>query len=327
MPIAAPLLEVHDLRKLFEIRRGAWGHSTGYVRAVESVSFTISRREVLGLAGESGSGKSTVGRSLLRLIEPTSGTVRFDGIDLLSLDRAEFRHFRRRAQMVFQDPYGSLDPRMTVAESISEPLIVQQLARSERLARDRVAALLDLVALGAEYMDRRPSELSGGQRQRVGIARALAVEPEFIVADEPVSALDVSIQAQIVNLLADLRARLGLAMLLISHDVAVMAHLCDRIAVMYLGRIMEVAPSRRLVRSPQHPYTAALLSAVPNPDPEMRRERRLLEGDMPSPVNPPSGCVFRTRCPHAIPECSITIPQLREVAPDHFKACLRDNIA
>ena len=327
MPIAATLLDVHDLRKWFEIRRGVWGQSTGYVRAVENVSFTISRREVLGLAGESGSGKSTVGRSLLRLIEPSSGTIRFDGIDLLGLDRAELRQFRRRAQMVFQDPYGSLDPRMTVAESISEPLIVQQLARSERRARERVAALLDLVALGAEYMDRRPSELSGGQRQRVGIARALAVEPEFIVADEPVSALDVSIQAQIVNLLADLRARLGLAMLLISHDIAVMAHLCDRIAVMYLGRIMEVAPSRSLVRSPQHPYTAALLSAVPNADPEMRRERRLLEGDVPSPVNPPSGCVFRTRCSHSIAACSSIVPQLREVAPEHFKACLRDDIA
>ena len=327
MPIAAPLLDVRDLRKWFEVRRGVFGQPAGYVRAVENVSFTISRQEVLGLAGESGSGKSTVGRSLLRLIEPTSGTIGFDGIDLLHLDRAELRQFRRRAQIVFQDPYGSLDPRMTVAESVSEPLIVQRLARSERLARDRVAALLDLVALGPEYMDRRPNELSGGQRQRVGIARALAVGPEFIVADEPVSALDVSIQAQIVNLLADLRARLGLAMLLISHDIAVMAHLCDRIAVMYLGRIMEIAPSRHLVRSPRHPYTVALLSAVPSADPEMRRDRKLLEGDVPSPVNPPSGCVFRTRCPHAIPECSSTVPQLREVAPGHFKACLRDDIS
>ena len=248
-----PLLDVRDLRKWFEIRRGVLRQPAGHVKAVESVSFTIGRQEVLGLAGESGSGKSTVGRSLLRLIEPTSGAIHFDGIDLLRLDPAGLRQFRRRAQIVFQDPFGSLDPRMTVAESVSEPLVVQGLARSERLARDRVAALLDLVALGTEFMDRRPGELSGGQRQRVGIARALAVGPEFIVADEPVSALDVSIQAQIVNLLADLRTRLGLAMLLISHDIAVMAHLCDRIAVMYLGRIMEIAPSRHLVRSPQHP--------------------------------------------------------------------------
>jgi oligopeptide/dipeptide ABC transporter ATP-binding protein len=327
MPIAAPLLDVRDLRKWFEIGRSVLGRPAGYVRAVESVSFTISRQEVLGLAGESGSGKSTVGRSLLRLIEPTSGAVRFDGIDVLRLGRAELRQFRRRAQIVFQDPYGSLDPRMTVAESVSETLIVQRLARSQKQARDRVAALLDLVALGREYMDRRPRELSGGQRQRVGIARALAVEPEFIVADEPVSALDVSIQAQIVNLLADLKARLGLAMLLISHDIAVMAHLCDRIAVMYLGRIMEIAPSRLLLRSPQHPYTAALLRAVPTADPEIRRERKLLEGDVPSPVNPPSGCVFRTRCPHAVAACSSTVPQVREVAPGHFKACLRDDIA
>jgi len=326
MPIASPLLDVHGLRKWFEIRRGVLRQPVGHVRAVENVSFTISRQEILGLAGESGSGKSTVGRSLLRLIEPTSGTVHFDGIDLLQLDRAELRRFRRRAQIVFQDPYGSLDPRMTVAEAVSEPLIVQRLVPSERLARDRVAALLDLVAMGPEYMDRRPSELSGGQRQRVGIARALSVEPEFIVADEPVSALDVSIQAQIVNLLADLKRRLGLAMLLISHDIAVMAHLCDRIAVMYLGRIMEIAPSRELVGAPRHPYTAALLSAVPNPDPELRRERLLLEGDVPSPVNPPSGCVFRTRCPSAIPACASTVPQLREIAPGRFKACLRDDV-
>lgn len=326
MTLAPPLLNVRNLRKWFEIRRGALRRAVGHVRAVEDVSFTISRQEILGLAGESGSGKSTIGRSLLRLIEPTSGAVHFDGMDVLQLDGAELRHFRRRAQIVFQDPYGSLDPRMTVAEAISEPLIVQKLVSSERLARDRVAALLDLVAMGSEYMDRRPSELSGGQRQRVGIARALAVEPEFIVADEPVSALDVSIQAQIVNLLADLKQRLGLAILLISHDIAVMGHLCDRIAVMYLGRIMEVAPSRDLVEAPRHPYTAALLSAVPSPDPDLRRERLILEGDVPSPVSPPSGCVFRTRCPFAISECSATVPQLREIAPGRFKACLRDDV-
>lgn len=326
MPTPASLIDVRSLRKWFEIRRGAFGRPIGYVHAVEDVSFTINRHEVLGLAGESGSGKSTVGRMLLRLIEPTAGTIHFDGTDLLRLDRRSLRRFRQRSQIVFQDPYGSLDPRMTIAESIGEPLIVQGLARSQRHARDRVAALLYLVALGAEYLDRRPAELSGGQRQRVGIARALSVEPEFIVADEPVSALDVSIQAQIVNLLAGLRARLGLAMLLISHDIAVMAHLCDRIAVMYLGRIMEIAPSHRLVRAPQHPYTSALLSAVPSTDPDKQSERKLLEGDVPSPSNPPSGCVFRTRCPYAIPQCAAEIPALRQVAPDHLKACLRDDV-
>jgi peptide/nickel transport system ATP-binding protein len=326
MRIASPLLDVRDLRKRFEIRRGAFRQLVGHVHAVENVSFAIRREEVLGLAGESGSGKSTVGRSVLRLIEPTSGAVTFDGTDLLQLAPAELRRFRRRAQIIFQDPYGSLDPRMTVAEAVSEPLIVQKLAASARLARDRAAELLALVAMGPEYMDRRPGELSGGQRQRVGIARALSVKPEFIVADEPASALDVSIQAQIINLLAQLKMRFGLAMLFISHDIAVMAHLCDRIAVMYLGRIMEIGPSRELVRAPQHPYTAALLSAVPNPDPEQRVERQLLEGDVPSPANPPSGCVFRTRCRFAIAACASTVPPLREVAPGRLKACLRDDV-
>jgi oligopeptide transport system ATP-binding protein len=319
-------LDVRDLRKRFDIRRGTFRQLVGHVHAVEYVSFAIHRQEVLGLAGESGSGKSTVGRSVLRLIEPTSGAVTFDGIDLLQLAPADLRRFRRRAQIIFQDAYGSLDPRMTVAEAVSEPLIVQRLVASERLARDRVAELLALVAMGPEYMERRPGELSGGQRQRVGIARALSVKPEFIVADEPASALDVSIQAQVINLLADLRRRLGLAMLFISHDIAVMAHLCDRIAVMYLGRIMEIGPSRKLVHSPQHPYTAALLSAVPNPDPEQRRERLLLEGDVPSPAKPPSGCVFRTRCRFALPACANTVPPLREVAPGRLKACLRDDV-
>jgi len=326
MPVSSPLLDVRDLRKRFQIRRGPFRQLVGHVHAVEDVSFAIHREEVLGLAGESGSGKSTVGRCVLRLIEPTAGAITFDGIDLLQLAPAELRRFRRRAQLIFQDAYGALDPRMTVAEAVSEPLIVQKLVASERLARDRVAELLALVAMGPEYMERRPGELSGGQRQRVGIARALSVKPEFIVADEPASALDVSIQAQVINLLADLKRRLGLAMLFISHDIALMAHLCDRIAVMYLGRIMEVAPSRELVHAPQHPYTAALLSAVPNPDPEQRRERQLLDGDVPSPVNPPSGCVFRTRCRFAIAACASTVPQLREVAPGRFKACVHDDV-
>jgi oligopeptide transport system ATP-binding protein len=326
MPVASPFVDVRGLRKRFEIRRGPFRQLIGHVQAVENVSFAIHREEVLGLAGESGSGKSTVGRSVLRLIEPTSGAVTIDGINLLQLAPAELRRFRRRAQIIFQDTYGSLDPGMTVAEAVSEPLIVQKLVASKRLARDRVAELLALVAMGPEYMERRPGELSGGQRQRVGIARALSVKPEFIVADEPASALDVSIQAQVINLLADLRRRLGLAMLFISHDIAVMAHLCDRIAVMYLGRIMEIGPSRDLVHTPQHPYTAALLSAVPNPDPAQRRERPLLEGDVPSPTNPPSGCVFRTRCRFAVLACASTVPPLREVAPGRLTACLRDDV-
>jgi len=326
MPTSSPLLEVRDLSKRFEVRRGALRQIVGHVHAVEGASFTIDRKEVLGLAGESGSGKSTVGRLLLRLIEPTSGQIRFDGNDLSQLRGAELRRFRRRAQIVFQDPYGSLDPRMTVAEAVSEPLIVQKLVASQRLARDRVAELLALVAIGPEYMDRRPTELSGGQRQRVCIARALSVKPEFIVADEPASALDASIQAQVINLLANLKTRLGLAMLFISHDIAVMAHLCDRIAVLYLGRIMEIGPSFELVGRPKHPYTAALLSAVPNPDPELRRERPLLEGEVPSPVSPPSGCVFRTRCRFAIAACASTVPPLRQIDQDRFKACLRDDV-
>ena len=326
MPTSSPLLEVRDLCKRFEVRRWGLRQIAGHVHAVEGASFTIDRKEVLGLAGESGSGKSTVGRLLLRLIEPTSGQIRFDGNDLSQLSAAELRRFRRRAQIVFQDPYGSLDPRMTVAEAVSEPLIVQHLVASQRLARDRVAELLALVAIGPEYMDRRPGELSGGQRQRVCIARALSVKPEFIVADEPASALDASIQAQVINLLANLKTRLGLAMLFISHDIAVMAHLCDRIAILYLGRIMEIGPSFELVCRPKHPYTAALLSAVPNPDPEQRRERPLLEGEVPSPVNPPSGCVFRTRCRFAIAACASTVPPLRQIDQDRFKACLRDDV-
>jgi oligopeptide/dipeptide ABC transporter ATP-binding protein len=326
MPTSSPLLQVRDLSKRFEVRRGVFRHTAGHVHAVEGASFTIDRKEVLGLAGESGSGKSTVGRLLLRLIEPTSGQIRFDGNDLSQLSATALRQFRRRAQIVFQDPYGSLDPRMTVAEAVSEPLIVQKLVASQRRARDRVAELLALVAIGPEYLDRRPAELSGGQRQRVCIARALSVKPEFIVADEPASALDASIQAQVINLLANLKTRLGLSMLFISHDIAVMAHLCDRIAVLYLGRIMEIGPSLALVTRPKHPYTAALLSAVPNPDPELRRERPLLEGEVPSPASPPSGCVFRTRCRFAIAACASTVPPLRQIDERRFMACLRDDV-
>ena len=324
--MAAPLLDVRNLRKWYEIRRGVFRSVHGHVRAVDDVSFTIGEREVLGLAGESGSGKSTIGRSILRLIEPSAGEVSFRGRDVRRLNRTELRLFRREAQIVFQDPYGSLDPRMTVRDILAEPLQVQRLCAGGREMTDRIVELLAMVSMGPEFLARRPRELSGGQRQRIGIARAVAVSPSLLVADEPVSALDVSIQAQVINLLTDLKQRLGLALLFISHDIAVMAHLSDRIAVMYLGKIMEIGPSRELVRAPRHPYTGALLSAVPDPEPARRARRIILKGDIPSPASPPSGCVFRTRCPHAIAPCAEEIPALREVAPGHFKACIRDDI-
>jgi oligopeptide/dipeptide ABC transporter ATP-binding protein len=325
--MTVPLLDVRNLRKWYEVRRGVFRSVRGHVRAVDDVSFTIGEREVLGLAGESGSGKSTVGRSILRLIEPSAGQVLFRGEDVRGFSRGQLRLFRRNAQIVFQDPYGSLDPRMTIREILAEPFQVQALCTSRREMIDRIVELLAMVSIGPEFLTRRPRELSGGQRQRIGIARAIAVNPSLLVADEPVSALDVSIQAQVINLLSDLRQRLGLALLFISHDIAVMAHLSNRIAVMYLGKIMEIGPSRDIVRAPRHPYTIALLSAVPDPEPGRRSARIVLKGDMPSPVTPPSGCVFRTRCPHAIAACAETIPLLREVAPGHLKACIRDDIA
>ena len=323
---AEPLLVVENLRTWFEIRRGVIPRAVGAVRAVDDVSFTVRAREVLGLAGESGSGKSTIGRSVLRLIEPTSGRITFDGEDVRALGPEALRRFRRKAQIVFQDPFAALDPRMTVAEIVAEPLRVQGLYTVARTRHDRVVSLLESVGLSAEFLPRKPDQMSGGQRQRVVIARALAVDPLFIVADEPVSALDVSVQAQIVNLLEDLRERLGLAMLFISHDIAVMEYLSDRIAVIYLGRLMEVGPSEELCRNPKHPYTEALLSAVPDPDPSRRGKRVLLSGDIPSPVNPPSGCVFRTRCPYAQPECARVVPPLRAATPDRFVACLREDV-
>jgi peptide/nickel transport system ATP-binding protein len=321
--VSAALLEVRNLRKLFPIRGGLLNRVVGNVQAVQDATFTLGRGEIVGLVGESGSGKSTLGRSILRLTEPTSGEVLFDGRDVLALRGHEMRRMRREMQIVFQDPFASLDPRMTIEAIIGEPLSIHKLAsRAERPAK--IAELLELVGLSAGYRKRYPHQFSGGQRQRIGIARALAVKPSFIVADEPVSALDVSVQAQIVNLIQDLQQRLGLTMLFIAHDLPVVEHLCDRVMVMYLGRIMELAPSRRLYGAPKHPYTEALLSAAPIPDPARKRERILLAGDIPSPVNPPSGCVFRTRCPYAIPECAQTVPPLREVAPGHYKACIRD---
>src|SRR5262249_2714055 len=265
MNAEAPLLEVRDLRKSYEVRRGVIPRVQGHVRAVDRVSFSVRPGEVLGIAGESGSGKSTIARCVLRLIEPTSGEIKFGGREVTHLDRHGLRLFRRKAQMIFQDPYGSLDPLMTIGEIIAEPLQVQGLATSRGERRKRVLDLLEMVALGSDYIDRRPHGLSGGQRQRVGIARALAVGPEFIVADEPVSALDVSIQAQIVNLLEELKQRLNLAMLFISHDIAVLDHISDRIAIVYLGRVMEIGPAQALTQAPRHPYTEALLSAVPEP--------------------------------------------------------------
>jgi oligopeptide/dipeptide ABC transporter ATP-binding protein len=320
------ILDVRHLRTWFDIRRGVIPHVVGHVKAVDDVSFAIRPNEVLGLAGESGSGKTTIGRSVLRLVEPTAGEVRFKGVDVTRLDARALRLFRRKAQIIFQDPYSSLDPRMTVEEIVAEPLRVQGLLPSRRARHERVVALLDSVSLSGDFLTRRPRELSGGQRQRVGIARALAVDPEFIVADEPVASLDMSIQAQIVNLLHDIRERLGLALLFISHDIAVMEHLSDRIAVMYLGKIMEIGPRRAICDTPRHPYTEALLSAVPDPDPARRRRRIVLEGDIPSPANPPSGCVFRTRCRYAQAACAETVPALRLVGADHYKACLRDDV-
>ncbi|MEJ5337364.1 MAG: dipeptide ABC transporter ATP-binding protein [Thermus sp.] len=320
------LLEVKDLKKHFPIRGGILSRVVGSVKAVDGVSFAIKKGEVLGLVGESGSGKTTVGRTLLRLIEPTGGRIFFGGEDITELPKDRLRPYRRRMQIIFQDPFSSLNPRMTVGDIIAEPLIIHGLAKDPKERTERVAELLKLVGLSPDHMRRYPHEFSGGQRQRIGIARALAVAPEFIVADEPVSALDVSIQAQVVNLLQDLKEELGLTLLFIAHDLAVVEYISDRVAVMYLGKVMELASSRELYRNPKHPYTEALLSAVPIPDPTVKRERIVLQGDIPSPINPPSGCVFRTRCRYALPECAHTVPELKEVAPGHFKACIRDDI-
>jgi len=312
------LLSVRGLKMYF-------GQPRRPVRAVDGVTFEIARGEVLGLVGESGSGKSTIGRSVVRLIEPTAGEIRYAGTDLVPLRARALRPFRRRLQIIFQDPYASLNTRRRVSDTVGEALATHGLHTGSARAA-RIAELLSLVGLAPEHAERFPHEFSGGQRQRIGIARALAVEPEFIVADEPVSALDVSIQAQVLNLLSDLRERFDLTMLFISHDLDVVEYMCDRIVVLYLGKVMEVAPAPTLYRSPQHPYTQALLAASPRPDPKARRTRRLLQGDIPSPIDPPSGCVFRTRCPFALPACAHDVPALREVAPGHFKACLRDDL-
>jgi oligopeptide transport system ATP-binding protein len=320
---AAPLLSVRDLRTHFTVRGATPFSRKKTVRAVDGLDFDLARGQILSLVGESGSGKTTAGRSILRLIEPTAGQITFDGADLRALGPAALRATRRRMQIIFQDPFASLNPRMSVGGIIAEGMKLHGIGTGSRDRRDRVAALLERVGLSGDQMSRYPHEFSGGQRQRIGIARALAVEPEFILADEPVSALDVSIQAQVLNLLQDLREDLGLTMVFIAHDLSVVEYLSDRVAVMYLGRIMEIADARDIYARPLHPYTEALLSAAPVPEPGARRKRILLKGETPSPISPPSGCVFRTRCPIAGPECAEAVPPLREVARSHRVACIK----
>jgi len=318
--VAPPMLEVHDLKKHFPIRRGILRRTTGHVLAVDGVSFSIRAGETLGLVGESGCGKSTVGRTILRLIEPTDGRIKVNGEDITNLEKAALRPVRRRMQIIFQDPYSSLDPRMSAGDIVGEPLRVHAIDGPRQRAA-RVAEIFARVGLRKAQMDSYPHQFSGGQRQRIGIARALALEPDLIIADEPVSSLDVSIQAQILNLMMDLQRELGLAYLFISHNLAVVEHISHRIAVMYLGRIVEYADKQTLFTAPLHPYSESLLQAVPVPDPAVKRHKRVLQGDVPSPVNPPSGCHFHTRCPYAVERCRHETPALREVRPGQLVAC------
>ncbi len=319
--MSAALLEVTDLKKHFPIYKGVFSKVSGHVYAVDGVSFSIARGETLGLVGESGCGKSTVGRTLLRLLEPTAGTVKVAGEDITHLEGERLLPYRRRMQMIYQDPYASLNPRMTAGEIVVEPMVVHDVGTpAER--REKVASLFDRVGLRPEAVSRYPHEFSGGQRQRIGIARALALNPDLIVGDEPVSALDVSIQAQIINLLMDLQDEFGLSYLFVAHDLAVVEHISHRVAVMYLGRIVEMTDRKSLFEMPLHPYTEALLSAVPIPKASARaRKRVILTGDVPSPINPPSGCHFHARCPYAMPRCKTEAPPLREVVPGHVAAC------
>jgi oligopeptide/dipeptide ABC transporter ATP-binding protein len=317
--MSVPLLEVRNLVKHFPVRKGLFGRAEGAVRAVDGVSFDLSKGETLALVGESGCGKSTTGRLVLRLLEPTMGIVRFDGVDLFAYTEPDMREQRRSMQIIFQDPFASLNPRMTVGQTLEEPLALHGLAAGRR--DKRVRELLSLVGLPTEYARRYPHEFSGGQRQRIGIARALAVEPRMIVCDEPVSALDVSIQAQVVNLLVDLQRRFGLAYIFIAHDLAVVKFIATRVAVMYLGKIVELADKRALFAEPRHPYTQALLSSIPVPRPGLERPRVILAGDVPSPSDPPSGCRFRTRCPHARALCAEKEPPLEAPLDGHAVAC------
>ena len=315
-----PLLCVRNLKKYFPIRKGILSRVNAHVQAVDDISFEIGKGETFGLVGESGCGKTTAGRAILRLIEPDSGEVQFDGVDLLKLSAGDLRRKRRDMQIIFQDPYASLNPRMTIRSIVAEPFVIHGTAEgSER--NDRVADLLKTVGLDPDVMNRYPHEFSGGQRQRIGIARALALKPKLIVADEPVSALDVSIQAQIINLLADLQQQLGLTYLFISHAIPVIEHISNRIGVMYLGKLVEVGTSAQICISPKHPYTQALLSAVPIPDPDLKKQRIVLKGDVPTPINPPSGCRFHTRCPIAVDRCKVEEPGLRTLSDGRLGAC------
>jgi oligopeptide transport system ATP-binding protein len=315
------LLEVRDLRKYFPVTKGfIFQRQVGAVKAVDDISFFIRKGETLGLVGESGCGKTTTGRVILRLQEPSKGEALFEGRDIFKLGKEELRRLRRDMQIIFQDPYSSLNPRMTVGDIIGEPLEIHRLARGKEKVR-RVQELLEVVGLSPYHANRYPHEFSGGQRQRIGIARALAVNPKLIIADEPVSALDVSIQAQVLNLLEELQREFGLTYLFIAHDLSVVKHISDRIAVMYLGKIVELAETEELFSNPQHPYTEALLSAVPIPNPEMRRERIILPGDVPSPINPPSGCRFHTRCLYAQPSCKVDEPAFVDIGGGHYLAC------
>ncbi len=313
------LLEVKNLTKFFSVKKGIIGGNRGIVKAVDDVSFIIKKGETLGLVGESGCGKTTTGRTIIRLFEPTKGQIIFDGQDIT---KTQMKPYRKKMQMIFQDPYASLDPRMTVADIVGEPMDIHGLEKgSDR--KDKIYKLLDMVGLNKEQSNRYPHEFSGGQRQRIGIARALAVQPEFIVCDEPISALDVSIQAQIVNMLEDLQSELGLTYLFIAHDLSMVKHISNRVGVMYLGKLIELAESAELYKNPTHPYTQALLSAIPIADPAASRqkERIILEGDVPSPINPPSGCRFRTRCRYAMKICEEIEPAFEEISPGHFCAC------
>ncbi|HXH25407.1 MAG TPA: ABC transporter ATP-binding protein [Vicinamibacterales bacterium] len=319
-----PLVQVRNLKKFFPVTEGViFSKTVAEVKAVDGVSFDIRRGETLGLVGESGCGKTTTGRCILQLERPTAGEILFDGVDLTKLDAKALRPMRRRMQVIFQDPYSSLNPRMTVGEILAEPMYVHGIEPNRKAREERVRYLLSVCGLSPRFAERYPHEMSGGQRQRVGIARALSLNPEFIICDEAVSALDVSIQAQVINLLEDLREQFSLTYLFIAHDLSVVRHICHRVAVMYLGKVVELAETDELFDHPLHPYTRALLSAVPVPDPEIeaQRERRVVQGEVPSPMNPPSGCVFHPRCPLAVETCPRLVPALREVRPGHWVAC------
>lgn len=321
--MSTPLLKVENLVKSFPIHGGIFNREVASVKAVQGVSFEINKGETLGLVGESGCGKSTLGRCLMRLHDTTSGKIIYNGKDITHIQGEELREMRRKIQIIFQDPFASLNPRMTIGAILEEPLIIHNLYATAKERQDRIHELIDLVGLRREHLNRYPHEFSGGQRQRVGIARALAVNPELIVCDEPVSALDVSIQAQVINLLMELQQKLGLTYIFIAHDLKVVEHVSNRVAVMYLGKVVEMADSEELYKNPKHPYTKALMSAIPVPDPRKKEERIILTGDVPSPINPPSGCHFHPRCPMAIDDCKTIVPTLETKAKDHVASCIR----